>query len=161
MRIRSFARFVLLSTAVATLGCDDATGPVDAGPLRFTARVSPSTIAVGEMASFQLSLVNTGSETITLDFPTGCPMIPYIATESGSIVYPPAGTWGCSEMPAQLQLTPGSYITWFIDVRGVSQPTTGEGGTQLTPGSYRLWGELGSRPNTQGRTLTAELTVVE
>src|SRR5687768_12282430 len=118
MRIRSFARIVLLSATAATLGCNDATGPVAAGPLRFTASVSPSTISVGEMASFQLSLVNTGSETITLDFPTGCPMIPYIATESGSIVYPPAGAWGCSQVPAQLQLTSGSYITWFIDVRG-------------------------------------------
>lgn len=161
MRNRWFAKLSALLAITATPGCNEAIGPKTAGPLRFEATVSPSTIRVGEVATFTLTLQNTGSETITLRFPSGCQIVPYAGTTSGQLVWPRGGGWGCTLALTQLQLTPGAIVVQSIDVRGGATQPTIYTGAQLDPGSYRLWGELGVPPHVQGRTLSAELTVVE
>ena len=161
MRTRSFAKLPTLLAMTAVLGCNEATSPKSAGPLLFEAKVSPSTIRVGETATFSLVLQNTSAEPITLSFPSTCQLVPYVSRPTGVVVYPRSGGWWCGQAFTQLRLEPGATVVQGIDVHGGEVQPTIYTGPQLAPGSYRLWGELGVAPHAQGRTLSAELTVVE
>lgn len=161
MRTRWFAKLSALLATAAVLGCNEATSPGPGGPLEFTAHVSPSTIRVGERATFTLMLQNTSAEAITLNFPSSCQIVPYAGTTTGQVVWPRPGGWGCYQALTQLRLEPGGIVLQSIDVHGGAVQPTIYTGPQLAPGSYRLWGELGVAPHVQGRTLSAEITVVE
>jgi hypothetical protein len=161
MTTRWFAKLSTLLAITAVLGCNEATSPKATGPLLFEAKVSPSTIRVGETATFTLVLQNTSAEPIVLNFPSSCQVVPYVGTTTGQVVYPHAGGWGCYQALTQLRLEPGAIVVQSIDVHGGEIQPTIYTGPQLAPGSYKLWGELGVAPQVQGRTLSAELTVVE
>lgn len=161
MTSRGLAKLSALLAVTAVPGCNEASSPGPAGSLEFTAQLSPSTIRVGETATFTLRLRNTGRDVITLHFPSSCQIVPYVATVAGQDVFPGDGGWVCGQALTQLRLAPGATAMRVIDVHGgAAQPAT-HAMPQLAPGSYRLWGELGVPPRVQGRTLTAELTVVE
>ena len=161
MTTRLSAKLSTLLAVMAVLGCNEVTVPKSAGPLRFEATVSPSAIRVGERATFTLTLQNTGSETITLNFASTCQIVPYVSTPAGVVVYPRSGGWYCGQALTQLRLEPGTIVVQGIDVHGGAVQPTIHTGPQLAPGSYKLWGELGVAPHVQGRTLSAALTVVE
>lgn len=161
MRTPWFAKLPMLLAITAALGCNEMTAPKSAGPLRFEATVSPHTIRVGETATFTLTLQNTGASAVVLNFPSSCQIVPYAGTTTGHVVWPGAGGWGCYQALTQLRLEPGGIVVQSIDVHGGAVQPTIYTGPQLAPGSYRLWGELGVAPHVQGRTLSAELTVVE
>ena len=161
MTTRLSAKLSTLLAVMAVFGCNEATSPTSAGPLRFEAKVSPGTIRVGETATFTLVLQNTGSETITLNFASTCQIVPYVSTPTGVVVYPRSGGWYCGEALTQLRLEPGTIVVQSIDVHGGAAQPTIHTGPQLAPGSYTLWGELGVAPHAQGRTLSTELTIVE
>lgn len=161
MRTHWFAKLSTLLAIMAVPACNEVTSPGPGVPLEFTAHVSPGTIRVGETATFTLRLRNTGSDPITLHFPSTCQVVPYIATAGGRDMYPGAGGWGCGQAVTQLRLEPGASVVQSIAVHGGAIQPTIHTGPQLAPGSYKLWGELGVPPRVQGRTLTAELTVVE
>ena len=161
MRTRRFAHLSTLLAIATLLGCNEATSPGVAGPFEFTASVSPSTIRVGETATFTLQLRNTSSEALTLNFPSTCQIVPYVSKPNGTLVYPQGGGWGCGQALTQLRLEPGGIVVHSVDVQGGAIQPTIFTGPQLAPGNYRLWGELGVPPHTHGRTHSAELTVVE
>lgn len=161
MRTPWFTKLSALLAITAVLGCNEVTAPKSAGPLRFEATVSPSTIRVGETATFTLTLQNTSASVVVLNFPSSCQIVPYAGTTTGQVAWPRAGAWGCFQALTQLRLEPGGIVVQSIDVHGGAVQPTIHTGAQLAPGSYKLWGELGVAPDVQGRTLSADLTVLE
>ena len=105
----TLARLALvgLASILAACGTASPTSPSEQGSLRLTASVNRSVIPAGEVATLTFRLENGASHTVTLNFSDSCQLMPYVASASGSIVYPPGGGWYCATVVTSLTLQPG------------------------------------------------------
>jgi hypothetical protein len=98
---------------VATGACSGAIEP-DAtdrlGAIRLSVFSSSAEVVPGTPVTFQVSLVNEGSEATTLHFRDSCQIIPTIRNASGEIVVPFGGSWACLTVVTQLTLLPGQPV---------------------------------------------------
>src|SRR5439155_23226640 len=71
------------------------TSPSQQGPLTLT--ITPGPVFLGSpnpALLFFITLKNTGSDTVTLNFPSSCQVMGYIAERStGRLVHPTGGSW--------------------------------------------------------------------
>ena len=91
---------------LAACGGDSPSSPSDSTPLRLTASISQAVLQPGDVATLTFRLENTGASAVTLQFPSACHVLPYIATPSGTLVYPVNG-WSCAQVITSLTLAPG------------------------------------------------------
>jgi uncharacterized protein (DUF58 family) len=107
---------------LAACGTASPTSPSEQGSLRLTASINRSVIPAGEVATVTFRLENRASHTVTLNFSDSCQLMPYVASASGSVVYPPGGGWSCATVVTSLTLRPGESETREVRVCGVAQP---------------------------------------
>lgn len=139
------AALSLMLAQAATCASNPAT-PAQNGPLRLTAQTDRADVAPGVVATATFRLENVGASAITLDFSSGCQLMPFIEKRAPKqIVHPEGGSWMCTMAMTQLTLGPGESKT--IDVR----VTSGEGTRPivgLPPGEYALFARIESLQHT-------------
>jgi hypothetical protein len=130
---------VLSSLAVAA--CSNPTSPADSGPVRLQGTITQSTIARGDTATITFRLENTTTTSIVLNFNSGCTVLPYITDrQSGQVVHPSGGGWGCTAVLTSLELPSGGTKTVDVVVRAAetAAPTL----VALKPGRYDAYATL-------------------
>lgn len=103
-------RFMVLGCLVSALAaCGDASpsSPSDSSSLTLTATISQPVLQPGDIATLTFRLRNTGTAPRSLQFPSSCQLMPYIATPSETLVYPAGGSWVCATVLTTLTLPPG------------------------------------------------------
>jgi uncharacterized protein (DUF58 family) len=140
----TLARLALvgLASILAACGTASPTSPSEQGSLRLTASVNRSVIPAGEVATLTFRLENRASHTVTLNFSDSCQLMPYVASASGSIVYPPGGGWSCATVVTSLTLRPGESETREVKVGGVAQPL--DSSVPLGAGEYSSFAKVPS-----------------
>jgi hypothetical protein len=121
--------------------CSSPTSPAENGPVRLRGDITQSTIARGDSATITFRLENTTTSSIVLNFNSGCTVLAYITDrQSGQVVYPSGGGWGCTAVLTSLELPPGSTRTVDVVVRAAdtAAPTL----VALEPGRYDAYATL-------------------
>jgi hypothetical protein len=105
-------RRTAVAGALVIAGCSQSIEPNTdkAGALRLTVAGSSAEVVRGEPVTFRVTLVNEGSETVTLHFGDSCQIVPTIRNESGEIVVPYGGGWACLTVYTRLTLLPGEPV---------------------------------------------------
>jgi hypothetical protein len=104
-------------------------------PLRLTGSISQAVLAPGQTASLTFRLENRGSEVVTLRFPTGCQILPFVRERQNQrIVYPSGGSWGCTQALTQLILPPGAVAMRTVSI--IAADAAGGAASGLPPGDY-------------------------
>jgi hypothetical protein len=108
-------------TAVAGMlvvigGCGDATAPISstqigANHVRLTVSASSSEVTRGSPVNLHVTLVNEGTQAVTLHFGDSCQINPYIRNLGGEIVLPGGGAWGCLTVLTSLTLAPQGSVS--------------------------------------------------
>lgn len=108
-------------TAVAGMvvvigGCGDATAPISnsqigANQVRLTVSASASEVTRGSPVNLHVTLVNEGTQPVTLHFGDSCQINPYIRNAAGEIVLPGGGAWGCLTVLTSLTLAPQGSVS--------------------------------------------------
>jgi hypothetical protein len=97
-------------------GCADATAPISstqlgANQVRLTVSASSSAVMRGTPVNLYVTLVNEGTQAVTLHFGDSCQIKPYIRNAAGEIVLPGGGAWGCLTVLTSLTLAPLESIS--------------------------------------------------
>src|SRR5438093_5766449 len=128
-------------TILAFAGCGGTpTSPSQQGPLSLTVTPAETLVATPGAALFYVSLKNTGSETVKLNFPSSCQVMPYIVERRTSrIVHPAGGSWGCATVLTTLTLVPGEARIHPISLATVTAvPEV----VRLPPGDYVIYAQV-------------------
>jgi hypothetical protein len=154
MRGLSFA-LPVLSSSLLIITCAQA--PTEPSGLSLQATVSSPSISLGEFGTLTFRLQNLTPRSVSLSFPGGCQVLPFIEDATGSLVYPPGGTWGCTEGITTLTLPPfgGKVITQAI--LGDTLNNTPE--ADLPPGNYHAYAIL--QPNSRQLQLRSAAVAFE
>jgi hypothetical protein len=101
---------------VAIGGCVDATAPISnsqigANHVRLTVSASASEVTRGSPVNLHVTLVNEGTQAVTLHFGDSCQINPYIRNLAGEIVLPGGGAWGCLTVLTSLTLAPQGSVS--------------------------------------------------
>lgn len=136
--MKSVVPFLLVLCAAGCSGNPNA--PQPQGPIHLTGQVNASALAPGQVATVTFRLENSSSNTITLNFPSACQVMPFIARRpANDVVYPGGGGWACAQMVTSLTLAPNSVTTTEVQVRAglTDYPVVG-----LAPGTYAIYARL-------------------
>jgi hypothetical protein len=132
--------FALCLPFAAACGGSTPTAPSQQGPLTLTITPTPARLGALNTALFFVTLKNTGSETVTLNFPSSCQVMPYVAERSTSkIVHPAGGAWGCATVLTTLTLVPGEAR---IDPITVSTMSALPEVVKLPAGDYVIYAKM-------------------
>ncbi len=98
----------------------------------------------GETVRIVVTIINTGSETLTLNYSSGCKAFFNVETVSGAVVYEWERHVGCTLLPTSLTLQPGESTSFpfnwdQVDDFGIAVPT----------GTYVVRSEIPSLPQVQ------------
>lgn len=140
----STCRLVALSLMIGAVACaSNPTTPAGNTPLRLTAQADRTEAGPGVVAKVTFRLENISASAITLDFSSGCQLMPYIEKRSSKeVVYPEGGGWVCTMVLTRLTLLPGESKTVDVSVTsGAGSPAV----VGLSPGEYALFGRIDSR----------------
>lgn len=103
-------------TALAVIASCDS-GPLgpsstsnSADGLMLSVAVSRSQLRAGDLDSITITLANTNDHAVSLNFSSGCQILPYIADGRGTTVLP-SGGWACTAMLSRLDLAVGERRT--------------------------------------------------
>jgi len=105
---------------VAIGGCGNATAPISnsrigANHVRLTVSASASEVTRGSPVNLHVTLVNEGTQAVTLHFGDSCQINPYIQNMVGEVVLPGGGAWACLTVLTSLTLAPqGSVSRDFV-----------------------------------------------
>ena len=140
VRMSSAALCVLLSIACR----DRPTGPGSHdGPVRIEASIGQSVLTRGDTTSLIFRLRNLGAVTVTLNFSSGCQLVPYVRDErSAAIVYPAGGGWVCTAVLSALTLAPGAEVVGSVPLYAGASAPFGSPATPLVAGSYSAFAEV-------------------
>jgi hypothetical protein len=97
-------------------GCTDATAPISstqlgANQVRLTVSASSPEVTRGSPVKLHVTLVNEGTQAVTLHFGDSCQINPYIRNAAGEIVLPGGGAWGCLTVLTSLTLAPFESVS--------------------------------------------------
>ncbi len=97
-------------------GCGDATAPISssqvgANHLRLTVSASASEVTRGSPVNLHITLVNEGTQAVTLHFGDSCQINPYVRNATGEIVLPGGGAWACLTVLTSLTLAPQGSVS--------------------------------------------------
>ena len=99
-----------------------------AGRLVLTSSVGRDEIAVGDTTTIVFRLRNIGGAEVTLEFSSGCQVMPFVTERtSGRIVVPQGGAWACITALTQLTVPAGKERIYSLPIQG---------GTTVPPGDY-------------------------
>jgi hypothetical protein len=143
-RLRKLAASLLLFTAPALYGgCDSPTTPSDER-LRLVSQINRNVIPPAGIATLTFRLENVSDETITLNFTSGCQILPYIATRaSNRVIYPDGGGWACTAVMTGITLRPGEVKTHEVTVQGAtSLSLPAPGNVPLAAGEYSAYARV-------------------
>lgn len=112
--------------------------PSPGDPLRLTGSISQAVLGRGQTASLTFRLENHGAVAVTLSFPTGCQILPFVrGGQDQRIVYPSGGTWGCTTALTHLILAPGEASVQTTSI--VAADAAGGVASALPPGDYEAY----------------------
>ena len=132
-----------IALALATACAANPSAPAPAGPLQLIAQANRTQIAAGETAMVTFRLQNLTSESITLDFSSGCQVMPYVARRnSDEIVYPGGGGWVCTMALTKLTVPPSGEHVVEMAVAAGGESSSGRVG--LPRGEYSLFARVDS-----------------
>ncbi len=117
------------------------TAPSSRGPLQLTVAPTPTFVGDPSSAAFTIRLQNVGTESVTLDFASGCQVMPYVTSRStGQIVLPPGGGWGCTAVITHLTLGASESHTQVVtfSVPGPARDPF----YPVPPGEYAVYARL-------------------
>jgi hypothetical protein len=141
------SRVFLLVLLAAAVACGSSpTSPDQTGPVRLTAQINRTEITTGGTAVVSFRLENVTANPITLNFPSGCQVQPFIAKRpSNDVIYPGGGGWVCPAVVTSLTLAPHSV--------SVTELNVGAGAAafdivSLAPGEYSFFARVESREHT-------------
>jgi hypothetical protein len=112
------------------------------GALLLTVSGSSAEIVGGTPMTFRVSLVNEGSEAVTLHFGDSCQINPYIRNALGEMVLPTGGGWGCLTVITQLTLLPGQPVVREYVWTGSTAFQSEMPLRSLPPGTYFFTAEV-------------------
>ncbi|HEU4993996.1 MAG TPA: hypothetical protein VFT29_04225 [Gemmatimonadaceae bacterium] len=149
--------FVLACLAGLLISCRDATAPGRLGRLEFLARISKTSVPVGESASLEFVIRNPTSETIRVN--TSCGVIQTYIQEF--FASEPLITWpqGCLTVAFFTDLAPGAeYVQRVLVIGGPPDPLV-----NMTPGTFFLdvGGYKAYAKMAQTKTNTLQFVVVQ
>ena len=110
-------RLTAAAGVIVVIGaCRDATSPISntelgANQVRLTVSASSSEVVRGSPVALRVTLVNEGTQAITLHFGDSCQIKPYIRNAAGEIVLPGGGAWGCLTVLTSVTLAPLENIS--------------------------------------------------
>ena len=132
--------FAITILALAACG-GTPTSPSQQG--RLTLTITPGPVFLGSpnpALLFFITLKNTGSDTVTLNFPSSCQVMRYIAERStGRIVHPAGGSWACATVSTTLTLVAGLAR---IDPVSVSTMSAIPEVVRLPAGDYVIYAKV-------------------
>jgi intracellular proteinase inhibitor BsuPI len=137
-------RWTAVAGALAIAGCSQSIEPNTdkVGALLLTVSGSSAEIVGGTPMTFRVSLVNEGREAVTLHFGDSCQIVPTIRKESGEIVVPSGGGWGCLTVYTQLNLFPGEPVVREFVWTGSTEFRSEMPLRPLPPGKYFFTAEV-------------------
>lgn len=106
------------------------------GPARLVldASAGRTELAVGDTTTIVFRLRNIGGTAVTLEFTSGCQVMPFVAERtSGRIVVPQGGAWACILVLTQLTLPAGKERIYSLPIQA---------GTTVPPGDYVAYARL-------------------
>jgi hypothetical protein len=107
MRVAILGCLVVALLALAACENRSPSFPSESSSLKLTANISSAVLQSGDVATLTFRLKNAAGDTRTLQFSSGCQLLPFIATTSSSVVYPGGGSWMCTQALTSLTLAPG------------------------------------------------------
>jgi len=148
-------RAALAAALALAAGCASApTPPSQAGPVRLTATIDRPQIERGGTATISFRLENVTTTPVTLQFGSGCQVMPYVLRRpANEIVYPKDGGWICTMALTELTLAPRSVTVTALTVLASDPPPTspnlppGTFAFFAPPGEYVVFARLESRPS--------------
>ncbi len=139
-------RILLAVACLVVVACGGSPStPSQPGSLRLTGSITRTVIAAGGTATITFELRNSTSNSVTLNFPDTCQLMPYITSSYGLIVYPEGGGWVCATVITSLTLKPGEAKTLDVAVRAAA--TASYPDVALGPGSYRAYARVPASQN--------------
>jgi len=120
--------------------------PQQTGPVRLSAHLDRTQIGAGQTATVTFRLQNTTASPITLDFSSGCQLMPFaVKRPSNEVVYPEGGSWACTMALTELTLPANGEELRQVIV------TTSDGSSPriaLPRGEYEFYARVESRQYT-------------
>ena len=117
-------RWTVVSGMLFVIGaCSDATAPlsstqIGANQVRLTVSASSSEVTRGTPVNLNVTLVNEGTQPVTLHFGDSCQINPYIRNADGTIVLPAGGGWMGMTVLTDLTLGPQESVSRDFVWRG-------------------------------------------
>ena len=111
MTLRRWAAFAVLAAAACSESPSGLASLRDTG-LSISSGVSRTSIDSGQRVDLSVTLTNTSDHPVTLHFNSGCHVLPYVTTLTGTVVAPGGGGWLCTAALTQLTFGPGESKTF-------------------------------------------------
>jgi hypothetical protein len=137
---------LLRSVAVAGIlfgaaGCRQSLAPtssteIGANLVRLTVSASSTQVIRGFPVTIHITLVNQGTETVTLHFRDSCQINPYIHNSAGEVVLPGGGGYICATVLTDLTLAPGDTVARDFVWTGSTTFASAMPLRPLPPGKY-------------------------
>jgi hypothetical protein len=132
---------VLLLAACGRPAVPDPSGQED---IHLYGEIDRSAIAAGEVATVTFRLESVAATPVTLDFASGCQIMPYVAeADGGTVVHPEGGTWACTMALTTIELPPGGTETRTLRI--AAEGTDAGADVTLPPGDYVAYARLEDR----------------
>lgn len=91
-------------------------------------------------------LLNTSARSVTLNFGSGCQVLPYIrVADSDQVVYPTGGNWGCTQALTQLTIPANGAHVVRVSLRGGAPQQAILTGIPIAAGRYVAMAEVIAR----------------
>jgi hypothetical protein len=141
--------FLIAMLSLLGTGCGDLiSAPVrpEAEGLVLSLEASPRQTSPGDPVRLVARLRNTNSHAVTLNFASGCQILPYVLDATGRIVEPASGGWACTGALTSLSLDAGESVerafAWTGTVRRYDTLTGRILEEPLPPGTYEAYATL-------------------
>ncbi len=151
-----FGLVLLTACQASSTGLPVSPREVDAERLTLHAQWLRGQIRVGEVDTLAISLTNNTDVDLTLEFPTGCQILPYVEDDQDVMIHPKGG-WGCTTVVSSLTVPARGSVTRVFPVRGGVPMQSIYPHAPLAVGSYVGYARLSE---SSLRSNNATLTVV-
>lgn len=131
----------LLAGSCGRPAVEDPSGQED---IHLYAEIDRSEIGPGEVATVTFRLESVAVMPVTLEFASGCQIMPYVAeVDTGAVVHPEGGTWACTMALTSLELPPGGREIRTLRIQ--PEGTEADADVALPPGQYLVHARLEDR----------------
>ena len=140
------SRIVGFLGTLTVIGChNEPLASPSAGGISLALSVAHTQFQRGQRDTIAITLTNATDTSVTLNFSTGCQVLPYIANGRGDIVLPSGGDYVCTAAFSKLQLAPGEQHTQALVWSGSTQFVTELPLLPLPPGIYSVFAVMSAQ----------------